>query len=221
MSTLRTLLPAVAGPLVVVLGLTVLDSAPLVFAFYHVLFCLAVPAWVSRGAGLGLDAHLQALGVARRGLQVGLSMGLMSALLPPALFQLAPEVFPDTARLRAALAGWGLESASPAGFLFFLALFNGPAEELFWRGWLLRAPRPGRGLQVVLALLFTSYHTVTIGRLAPNPGAAALMLAGVLVGALFWTWTRARWQSVWPAVLSHTGATCGYLFVCSRLLDVT
>ncbi len=220
MNTFRTLLPAVAGPLIVVLGLTVLDSAPLVFAFYHVLLCLAVPAWLSRGAGLGLAAHLQALGLVRRGLQTGLALGLMSALLPPAVYQLAPELFPDAERLRSVLAGWGLEAASPAGFLFFLALFNGPAEELFWRGWLLRAPRPGRGLQLLLAVLFTSYHAVTIGRLAPTPGAAALMLAGVLAAAMFWTWTRARWQSVWPAVLSHTGATCGYLFVCSRLLDV-
>ena len=72
---------------------------------------------------------------------------------------------------------------------------------------------------VLLAMLFTSYHAVTIGRLAPSTGAAALLVAGVFGAAIFWTWTRVRWQSVWPALLSHTGATCGYLFICAQLLD--
>jgi membrane protease YdiL (CAAX protease family) len=217
----HTWLPALAGPLLVVLGLTVLHSAPLVFACYHVVLCLAVPAWMSRSAGLSLSAHMQALGLARRGLQTGLALGLVSALAPPGLFLLAPALFPDAVRLRAALVDWGLEAAAPAGFLFFLALVNGPAEELFWRGWLLRSPSPGRGQQGLLAVLFTSYHAVTIGRLAPTVGAGALLLTGVLGAALLWTWSRARWQSVWPALLSHTGATCGYLFVCARLLDAT
>ena len=221
MSNRHTWLPALAGPLLVVLGLTVLHSAPLVFVCYHVVLCLAVPAGLSRRAGLDPAAHLRALGLARRGLQTGLALGLVSALVPPVLFLLAPTLFPDTVRLRAALADWGLEASAPAGFLFFLALLNGPAEELFWRGWLLRAPGPGPLPQVLLAALFTSYHAVTIGRLAPTLGATALMLAGVLGAALLWTWSRARWQSVWPAVLSHTGATCGYLYVCSRLLDVS
>ena len=214
----RPLLLAVAGPLTVLLGLKVFHSAPLVFVSYHVLLCLGVPAAFSFVGGWNSAAHAQALGLERRGLQTGLALALLSALLPPALFAVAPSLFPDAARLRTVLADWDLSAAAPGGFLFFLALVNGPAEELFWRGWLLRAPTPGRRTRALMALLFTSYHAETIGRLAPTAGAAAVMLAGVLGAALFWTWTRQRWGSVWPALLSHTGATCGYLYVCSRLL---
>lgn len=209
--------------LVVILGLQFLHSAPLVFAVYHVGLCVVAPWWLSRRAGLGTGAHLAALGLGRRGLQASLLLALGTALLPALAHAARPGLFPDVARLQAALGDWGLGSAPPGYYLFFLAVVNGPAEELFWRGWLLRAGpdgrAPGAGLQVLFAALFTSYHAVTIGRLAPSAGAAALMLASVFGAALFWTWSRRRWRSVWPAVLSHAGATCGYLFVCAKLLD--
>ncbi len=218
MDTLRRLLIALAGPLVVVLALVVMHSAPLVFLLYHVGFCLALPLAVSVRAGLTPVEHARRLGLVRRGLGTGLALGLAFAVPPAVAFTLMPTLFPDAAALRAALLAWRLDPAAPAGFLFFLALLNGPAEELFWRGWVLRDPMPGPAARVVLAALFTSYHAVTIGRLAPDPRAAAAMLAAVFAGALLWTWMRARWQSVWPALLAHTGATCGYLFVCAKLL---
>lgn len=217
------LIAAVAAPLLVVSGLLLLRSAPFVFVSYHLGLCLLVPLLASRRAGLGVAAHLRALGIERRGLQLGLGLALATALLPPLAWTLWPQLFPDATRLKSALADWGLASRAPGAFLFFLAMVNGPAEELFWRGWLLRAGpdgrAPGAGLQVLFAALFTSYHAVTIGRLAPSAGAAALMLASVFGAALFWTWSRRRWRSIWPAVLSHAGATCGYLFVCAKLLD--
>lgn len=218
METRHRLLAAAAAPLLVAFGLVLLRSAAFVFAAYHVVLCLVVPAWLARRSGCGLGAHARALGLARRGLQAGLVLGLVSALVPPLAFALAPSLFPDAERLRAALAGWGLSPGAPAFFLFFLAVVNGPAEELYWRGWLLREPAPARPVRAALALLFTSYHALTIGRLAPDAGAAALLTAGVLVGALAWTWMRARWGSVWPALCSHAGLTCGYLYVCARLL---
>jgi membrane protease YdiL (CAAX protease family) len=219
MTSLRIWLPALAGPLIVTVGLLGLHSAPFVFLFYHAILCLLVPALVAIREGRSLAAHLRELGLVRRGLQASLALGLVSALAPPAAYMLLPQAFPDTARLQAALGDWGLATTAPGSFLFFMAVVNGPAEELFWRGWLLRSPATGRGAKVLLAMLFTSYHAVTIGRLAPSTGAAALLVAGVFGAAMFWTWTRVRWQSVWPALLSHTGATCGYLFICAQLLD--
>lgn len=217
------LLVAASAPLLVVLALRELGSAPLVFAAYHVGLCLLVPWLASRREGLSVAAHLRTLGLERRGLQLGLGLALASALIPPLAWLQWPGLFPDAARLREALDGWGLAVRSPGTFLFFLAIVNGPAEELFWRGWLLRSTgdgrRPGAASRLAFALLFTSYHAVTIGRLAPTPAAAALMLGAVLAGALAWNWSRARWGSVWPALLSHTGASCGYLFVCARLLE--
>lgn len=219
MDTSRRLLIALAGPLVVVLGLKALHSAPLVFLLYHVMLCLVLPLAFALRAGLSPLEHARQLGLVRRGLGTGLAFGLAFAVAPVAAFTLTPRLFPDAAALRAALPGWGLQPAAPAGFLFFLAIFNGPAEELFWRGWVLRDPAPGRTAQVLLAALFTSYHAVTIGRLVPDLRVAGALLAAVFAGALLWTWMRARWRSVWPALMAHTGATCGYLFVCAKLLD--
>jgi membrane protease YdiL (CAAX protease family) len=219
MNPTRTLLPGLAGPLIVALGLLVLHSAPMVFLTYHLGLCLLLPALISRRAGLSWSAHGERLGLSRRGLCAGLALGLLSGLAPPIVFAAAPSLFPDAVRLRSALATWGLDSTAPAAFLFFMALVNGPAEELFWRGWLLRDPATSRGVRLALALLFASYHVLTVGRLATSTGAAVLMLAGVLGGAFFWTWSRWRWGSVWPALLSHTGATCGYLYICARVLD--
>lgn len=218
MHNLSRLLSGLAAPLLVATGLVVLRSAPFVFVAYHLLLCLLVPALLSRRAGLGLVAHARSLGLGRRGLQAGLLLGLGSALVPPLVFAFAPSLFPDVERLRGALADWGLPPAAPAFFLFFMAVFNGPSEELFWRGWLLRDPVPGRPVRAALAVLFTSYHVLTIGRLAPTPAAVAVLVAGTLLGALAWTWMRARWRSVWPPLCSHTGITCGYLYVCARLL---
>lgn len=218
MDSRHRLLAGLAAPLLVALGLVLLRSAVFVFAAYHLALCLVAPAWLARRAGRSLGAHARSLGLARRGLQAGLVLGLVSALVPPLAFALAPSLFPDADGLRAALAGWGLSAGAPASYLFFLALVNGPAEELYWRGWLLREPAPGRPTRLALALLFTSYHALTIGRLAPTAPAAILLTAGVLAGALAWTWMRGRWRSVWPPLCSHAGATCGYLYVCARLL---
>lgn len=219
MNPTRTLLTGLAGPLIVALGLLVLHSASMVFITYHLGLCLLLPALISRRAGLSWFAHSAQLGLSRRGLRTGMALGLLSGLVPPVVFAIAPSFFPDVARLRSALTTWGLDSMAPAAFLFFMALVNGPAEELFWRGWLLRDPATNRGVRLALALLFASYHVLTVGKLATSTGAAVLMLAGVLGGAFFWTWSRSRWGSVWPALLSHTGATCGYLYICARVLD--
>ena len=220
MKQARQIAPALAGPLLVMFGLQVLGSAPFVFVAYHLVLCLLVPWWWSRREGLSTARHAESLGLERRGLQLGLALALVSALVPPLAWLAWPSLFPDAARLQGALADWGLGSAAPGSYLFFLALVNGPAEELFWRGWLLRdRMAPALRTRVLLAALFTSYHAITIGRLAPSKTAAALMLAGIFAAALFWTWSRLRWRSVWPALLSHTGATCGYLFICARLLE--
>lgn len=220
MSNRRPLLVAMLAALIVVLGTSVLHSAPFVFAAYHLVLCLLIPLLMSRHEGLDLAAHLRRLGVARRGLRAGLLWGLGTAFVPVIAFALWPDLFPDAARLREALSGWGLPARAPALFLFFLAAVNGPAEELFWRGWLLREPAPSGRDQILLAMLFTSYHAVTIGQLAPDLAAAFVLLGGVLAAALLWTWLRRRCGSVWPPLLAHTGATCGYLYVCARLLEM-
>lgn len=208
---------AALAPVVVVVGL-LLGQAPLVFLFYHVGTCLLVPWLVSRRRGLDWRAHMAELALVRRGVAVGLACGLMLAISPLILAALAPSLLPDAMQLAEVLARWGLDPGRIGPVLLFLALVNGPAEELFWRGWLPTRLGTGARPSVVLSLLFVSYHLVTIAALAPGIVAAAVMLAGVGVAAGCWAWMRWRWASVWPALLSHLGAAVGYALVARSIM---
>lgn len=205
------------APVLVVLGLS-MQRAPLVFLSYHVVLCLLVPWLMSWRRGLGWRSHVAELAVAPRGVAVGVVCGLTLAVLPLALAAVVPSLLPDATRLGEVLARWGLDPGRIGPVLLFLALVNAPAEELFWRGWL--PTRLGMGVRpsVVLSLLFVSYHVVTIAALAPGIVAAAAMLAGVAAAAGCWAWMRWRWQSVWPALLSHLGAAMGYALVARNIM---
>jgi membrane protease YdiL (CAAX protease family) len=203
------ILPVVA-PLLVAAGLLGLRSAPAVFVVYHGLLCLGSVALLGRRADLGLRT--------RRGLLLGVVLGVVLGTAPPLVFSLVPGFFPGADQLRAVLVGWSLDPQRSLALFAFMALVNGPAEELFWRGLLQDRLLRGWRSATALVLLFSSYHVLTIGALAPSPGGLALMLAGVVLAAAFWTWTRWRWRTLWPALLSHAGASVGYMLVCARLL---
>jgi hypothetical protein len=211
--------PAVLAPLLVVLGLSVLGNVWFVFLGYHVGLCLVVPPLVARREGETAREFLRRLGLGRERLGLGLSLGVALAAIPLLAHTVVPGAFPDADRVRAVLGAWGVGPAGAGPVLLFLALVNGPAEELFWRGWLQDRLLRGAGSAAALIVLFASYHTLTTGALAPGPGGTALMLAGVVAAAVFWTWSRHRWNSLWPALLSHAGATLGYVAVCWRILQ--
>ncbi len=220
----RTWLLAAAAPLLVSGGLIGLRSVTAVVVGYHLCLCLLVPALLARREGLSWRDHAQRLGLVPGGdrsgrrIELGLAFGGALALAAPLSYLLAPGLYPTGDRLREALLDWGADPGRPALLFGWLLLLNGPAEELFWRGYLQprlwRGPRSG----VALIVLFASYHVLTVGRLASGAAAAAAMLAGVLLAACFWTWSRRRWESIWPALLSHTGASAGWLAVGWHLL---
>lgn len=221
----RDLWLAALAPLTVVVALEVLHSAFLVLAVYHVGLCLALPAWLTRRAGGSWRRHLRALGLVGAGPgHAGLRAAGLTALAVAAgvgvvlAWHWWPGLFPDRERLANALASWGVDAAGTAPLLLFIAVVNGPAEEAFWRGWLERRPARsplGPGLR---AVLFTSYHVITVGALAPHVTAAAAMLTVVLGAAVVWTWSRRRWGTLWPAIAMHTGATLGHVAVCRAIM---
>lgn len=201
-------LVAAAAPVWVAVSLLWWRRLEPVFLGYHVGLGLVLPLACGWRAG----------DLRRRGLTAGAVLGLVFGLAPLAAWRLMPDVFPDAARLADVLTGWQLDPARPGWALVFLAVVNGPAEEVLWRSWLPSRLGTGRLTLGILAVLFTSYHAVTIGALAPSPVGVALMLGSVLGAAIFWTWTRRRFGTLWPALLTHTGATLGYLTVCQLIL---
>ena len=66
---------------------------------------------------------------------------------------------------------------------------------------------------VLPAVLYASYHAVTISSLVGEALGVVLMTGGVLGAGLVWGWLRRKTGSVWPALLSHGGAVVAYLAV--------
>ena len=151
---------------------------------------------------------------------------------------LTREIFLDPERLAAITYGWGISTRQTPWLLAALVVLNAPAEELFWRGYLHtrlvppasdgsassvagRGPRRSAVPWVVIALLavgYASYHALTVGRLVPTAGKAALMFSGILAAGLFWGWLRQRSGSVWPALLGHWGAVAAYAAVYQHIV---
>lgn len=225
------------APVSVVFCLLVLRSVWWTLAVYQVGICLIFPCLESILTRKTWRHHVQILGlvsVARPGKSTTLSgsfsglfsgfvpalvLGLASALVTGAFLVLTRETFLSPEHLQSSLATWGVVPKQSAGLLLTFALINAPAEELFWRGYL-----PGRlahqGFQphqmkiltiFLPALLYTSYHAVTISHLFDNTAALSIMISGILMAGLVWGWIRQRTGSVWPALLSHSGAVLAYL----------
>ncbi len=210
---------ALLAPLIVALGLVILRDVWVVFLGYHVGICLLAPALMAWRGGISAREFARRLGLGRERLGLGLALGTVLAVIPPVAYALVPGAFPDAARVQAVLAAWGVGPAGTVPVLLFLAVVNGPAEELFWRGHLQYHLLRGARSAAALVTLFASYHILTTGELAPGAGGTALMMTGVVAAAAFWTWSRWRWNSLWPALLSHAGATLGYVAVCWRILS--
>jgi membrane protease YdiL (CAAX protease family) len=233
------LLLALAAPLAVLFGLAYLGSVWWTFAAYHAGVCLVAPLIESRLSGRGWRAHAVMLGLmvgpgivddsqgrggSPRWFRRGIFLGLVTALATGAFLLLTGERFLDEQRLRATFAEWGTPPEQVLPVLAVVALVNAPAEELFWRGYfpgrvaMARPARPSLALTIVLpAVLYTSYHAATIGRLVGRPVGVAAMVAGVAGAGLLWGWLRQRTGSVWMPLLSHSGAVLAYLLVYFRV----
>lgn len=223
------LMLAIAAPLAVIVCIVYLHSVWWTFAVYQVGICLVAPALESRLAGRTWREHAALLGLSSppgsdggprlKNLAVGLGLG--TALVTGGFLVLTRDRFLDPERLDATLAGWGVAPEQVVMMLGVMAVLNAAAEEFFWRGYFpgrVAMVRPGSSpavaLTVVLpSVLYASYHAVTISQLVGETMGVVLMTSGVLGAGLIWAWLRRTTGSVWPALLSHSGAVIAYLAV--------
>ena len=200
-------------PLVVVTTLLVLHNVWATFLLYHLGICLVAPLVVARrgyAGAVGLTG-----GRTRDGVRAGLVLGAVLAAGQVAALLCGADVFFADERVVESLNAWGAGPAQAGPLLLVMLVLNGPAEELYWRGWVhgrlgAMARRPAVALA---ALAYASYHGVTIGALFGSLPLAALFTTLVWGAGCLWGWLRERYGNVWPALLSHGGATLGYMFV--------
>lgn len=210
---------AVSAPLSVIVALEATQSVLVAFVTYHVVFCLVVPLAVDRVRGRSLAGSLDQWGLrgpSREGWAAGILTGLAmaSVILAPAIT--VGQRLLARVPLGATLSGWGVPLTAELPLFLYMLVFNSGAEELFWRGYLQTelVSRLGVRLGVaIVALAFTSYHLYTLAQLLVDWRWAVLGTVGVFLAALVWSMLRDRYDSVLPAVLSHAGATAGYMLV--------
>jgi len=208
------LLLLAGAPGVVILTL---HDLRLTFLAYHLGVCLLLPLAISLREGRGLRGHARLLGLEPRrpgGVREGLLTGLIAGGGTYLFFAAAGARVLDPARAAEAMAGWGVTAGRDTWLVAFMLLLNGPAEELFWRGWLhgrLAAVRP-RALPLVgVTLAYASYHLATLHALLPSWGTVLPAFAAVLAAGAWWAWRRERRGDVWAPLLGHAGATAGYM----------
>jgi membrane protease YdiL (CAAX protease family) len=216
----------VAAPAVVVVALLGFHDVFAVFVSYHVGMCLVVPAVVNLGPrARSWREHAAALGLVgpgtRRGVILGAVLGAAGAALVLGAFRLRGAEWLAGNDVAGALVSWGASPSRWPALVVFMVVVNGPAEELFWRGFVateLADVRSRARRLLVPSACYASYHAVTVLLLVDSSEAAVAMLAAVLGAGVLWAWLRERTGSVWPALLSHAAATAAYMAVALPLL---
>jgi membrane protease YdiL (CAAX protease family) len=216
-----TLAWLILAPLTVIYTLVAWHNVWATFALYHLGVCLVLPClvtvviqrrpWTEHWRRLGLIPRPRPAAI-REGLFWGLLLGGGSV----ATLLLGREVWLGKQQIGPALASWGVAPGQLVQLSIFMLLCNGLAEELFWRGYIherLAGWSDRRRAIGLVAACYTSYHVVTLAVLVRDLGSVGLFAVVVWGAGCFWGWLRDRWNSVWPAALSHTGATAGYLVV--------
>jgi len=204
------------APLTVILTL---HDLRLTFLSYHLGVCLVLPLLISLGEGRGPAGHARLLGLVPRrpgSLREGLLTGLLAGGGTVLFFWIAGAKVLDPARATAAMAGWGVTVGRDTWVVAFMLLLNGPAEELFWRGWLhgrLSGAQPRLLPLTAATAAYASYHLATLHALLPSWGAVLAAFLGVLAAGAWWAWRRERRGDVWAPLLGHAGATAGYMAV--------
>lgn len=131
-------------------------------------------------------------------------------------------VFLADQNVPAVLVQWGVNQANLPVMFWFMTLINGPAEELYWRGFVHRETEgqsQRRNTILLIAACYASYHGVTVYLLVADEMIALLFMASIFAAGSAWGWLREKTGSVWPALLSHAGATIGYMIVARPLLS--
>jgi len=216
------------APLVVVACLLVARNVFTIFAAYHLGYCLVLPAAINvLRRRFTIEDHLEFLGLTGpgtvRGLLLGLGLGAILAGGTILAFHLFGGIFLVDQNVPEILDRWGVDQGNMSLLFWFMTLVNGPAEELYWRGFVhgeMSDRKPRTSTIFLIAACYASYHGVTVFLLVANLPVALLFMAAIFAAGCGWGWLREKTGSVWPALLGHAGAAGAYMIVARPLLDL-
>ncbi len=211
----------IAAPLAVLVGLTVFRSIFFVFIAYHIIIALLFPLLDSLFLRrFTVKDHFRLIGALPKRSFSGIIAGTVCALVMGGGtvlgFILWGDFFLKNNNVIDGISDWGVPSHALVYMMGFMVLYNGVGEELFWRGYVQRRLRDKYKPWIavlVAALFYTGYHPLTVYTFFGSVPIAAFITFMVFFAGLIWGWLRYRFDSTWPAILGHVGATVGYMAV--------
>ena len=216
------------APLVVVACLLAGRNVFAVFVVYHLGFCLTLPAvqnFLRRRSTI--SDYLEFLGLTGpgtvHGLLLGLGLGVILAGGTILAFRLFGGIFLAGHNVPEILGRWGVDQGNMPLLFWFMILVNGPAEELYWRGFVhgeMSDRKPRMATILLIAACYAGYHGVTVFFLVANLPVALLFMVAIFAAGFGWGWLREKTGSVWPALLGHAGAAAAYMIVARPLMDL-
>jgi membrane protease YdiL (CAAX protease family) len=169
-----------------------------------------------------VDRQRLSLSPARRGgFGVGLLLGvLISAVILLVYQALGPQwIDEDEVRAIAQRNGIGTLTKYFAGAAYWI-LINSVLEEYVYRWFVYRqceALMPARWAVLASAAAFTVHHVIAIG-IQFDWRVTALASTGVFVGGAVWSWLYRRYDSIWPAYLSHAVVDIAVFYLGWRII---
>lgn len=145
----------------------------------------------------------------RRGITLGLVTGVAIAGLILAAYFTLGRAWIDAAHVRGVARQSGL--ATPALYVFlavYWCVINSLLEEYAWRWFVFRkclglmTPTHKAAAVLLSALFFTIHHVVALAAQF-DWRVTVLGSVGVFIGGAAWSWLYLRYQSIWPAYVSH------------------
>ncbi len=193
----------------VVVCLEVFNSILATFIVYHIIICLLIPLLIAK------RKYLKEVGLKPiNGIKIGILHGIGLIIIIFVGYLIFRDMILNNNAIQTILANWGITGLLIIPMTLFMIIFNGVAEELFWRGY----AQPKLKLSILPAVIITSviyasYHAITIFSFLGFGALPISLFISVFLAGILWGWLREKYKSIWPSLLGHALATLGYMLV--------
>jgi len=205
----------------VIINLALFRSILSTFLMYHIFICLVVPVidilFIKKQ---NLNYCLKYIGMVPGKRKIGIVIGFVSGIIMFIAivwgFRLFEHIFLANNTVSQSISAWGIEKQNVIFLFLFMVLFNGAAEELFWRGYIHKRLEPVKNRFAAISIasfFYASYHFITLYNFMKDFFISMLFLVIIFFAGCFWGWLREHYQTVIPAVIAHIFATIGYMTV--------
>lgn len=220
-SLIITFLLMIIASASVIINLIIFESILNIFIVYHIIICLLIPfldlIFIKK---LSIKESLRYLGLlskkTKQGIIAGFLHGLLLLLIIIGGFLIWGNIFLADNNVIGSISQWGIPNEKIVLMIIFMVLFNGGAEELFWRGYIHQRMKilKIRWLAIgLIAFFYTTYHIYTIPHYIGNLSISLFFIILIFCVGCLWGWLREYFKSVWTAIIGHMCVTIAYIII--------